>query len=320
MKKKYYLIRFCILIASFSFLRESSFAKNQMDSTRASNEVIAHNLGPNVNLKAEDFGAYLFGNGLTMYFVSRRTSSGSHLDRFWVVKRKTRNSAWEKAEYSMSLNNEYVVGGLTIDDSGKIYYATNYQTTEHNDVNIWEGTIENKTLNIKALPSPVKTERWESQPSVTGNGKDLYFASNRDHQKGSNGRVEIFVTHKNLEGKWSEPKDLGPQINFGTYNGTPFISPDNNILFFTCSKKLDSKKKIYMALHAGPNDDDWSEAISLPGEINSDGDNIFPMIASDGKTMYFSSNRSGGYGEFDIYEATLPEDIQNKIFHSFPGY
>ena len=318
MQQRYFIVGFFAIIVLLILCDAQLYAQNPSDSAK---KIIVHNLGPNVNSGSEDFGAYLFGNGLTMYFVSRRQpSSSSNSDHFWVIKRKNRDSAWSEPVYLKALNNESAVGGITIDDSGKIYYATNYQTKAHNDVNIWEGAIENKTLNIKALPSPVNTERWESQPSVTANGKDLYFASNRDHQMGSNGRVEIYVTHKNLEGKWSEPKNLGPEINFGTYNGTPFISPDNNILFFTCSKTLDPKKKIYMSLHIGPNDEDWSEALLLPGEINSDGDNIFPMIAADGKTIYFSSNRSGGHGGFDIYEATLPQDIQAKIFHSFPGY
>ena len=319
--KQYRLNLSFIAILSIAFWEGSSSAQDSVHSTKNPEQIIVRNLGPNVNSKAEDFGAYLFSNGLTMYFVSRRQpSSRSNQDQFWVVKRKNRDSAWGEPIFLKALNNESAVGGITVDDSSKIYFATNYKTTTQNDVNIWEGTIENKTLNIKSLPSPVNTERWESQPSVTGDGKQLYFASNRDHQIGTNGRVEIFITHKNSEGKWSEPKNVGLHINLGTYNGTPFISSDNNILFFTSSINLGSKKKIYISSRIGPKDDDWSEAQLLPGEINSDGDNLFPMIANDGKTIYFSSNRSGGFGGFDIYEATLPEDIQAKIFHSFPGY
>lgn len=74
-----------------------------------------------------------------------------------------------------------------------------------------------------------------------------------------------------------------------------------------------------MSERIGPKSTDWSNAVLLPPGINSEKDDSFPMIASDGKTIYFTSNREEGKG-FEIYEATLPLDIQNKIYHSFPGY
>jgi len=73
-----------------------------------------------------------------------------------------------------------------------------------------------------------------------------------------------------------------------------------------------------MAERTGPKYTDWSMPVLLPPGINSTFDELFPMVASDGKTIYFSSNRDAN--GFDIYEATLPYDIQSKIFHSFPGY
>ena len=92
-------------------------------------------------------------------------------------------------------------------------------------------------------------------------------------------------------------------------------------MFFTATEKKGAEffRHIYMSERSGPKDDDWSKPVRLPAPINSEKDEMFPMIASDGKTIYFSSTRNDGKG-FDIYEATLPEDIQSKIFHSFPGY
>lgn len=258
-------------------------------------------------------------DGLSMYFVTRRFSSRDH---FYMVKRPERDSAWGEAEYFKILNNQDIAGGIAFDDSGRVYCATNKETVTNNDVNIWEGRFFlGAALNMKVLPSPVKSMRWESQPTITRNGENLYFASNRGSSVNAyESTVDIFVSHRSSDGNWSEPKNIGPHINFGRYNATPFISPDGSFLFFTSGGKSDSKKKLYMASRTGPKDDDWSNAVLLPSEINSEGDNLFPMIADDGKTIYFSSNRSGGYGGYDIYEATLPEDIQNKIFHSFPGY
>ena len=103
---------------------------------------------------------------------------------------------------------------------------------------------------------------------------------------------------------------------------SPFISPDGHFLFFSATEKKgnDEHRHIYMSERLDPDtDDNWSEPIRLPAPINSEKDEMFPMVANDGTTIYFSSTRNDGKG-FDIYEATLPEDVQNKIFHSFQGY
>ncbi len=270
-----------------------------------------HNLGSQVNSKAEDYGGYIIDNEM-LYFVSRRKSEKN--DHFWMTKKGSADSLWSEPELIKPLNNERSAGGLTIDNSGKIYFATDNKTNLPNDINIWEGKIEGKILNIMMLPSPVNTTKWESQPSVTADGENLFFASNRQSMSGK--QVHLFVAHKENDSSWSVPHDLGANVNFGEYNATPFISPDGNFLFF-CSNGKTRNLEIYFSTRTGFNDDEWSKAIALPLDINSDADNMFPMIAGDGKTIYFSSNREGGSGGFDIYVSTLPNTIQEMLRKSF---
>ncbi len=306
-------IYFFITLLGTTFLCSSARSQNPGNSLP---HISVRNLGQNINSKETDFGAYEVSDGLSMFFVSRRKSSSSNPDNFWRVKRTSRDSAWSIPEFFTALNNGRSVGGMTMDDSGRIYFATNSGSSEINDMNIWEARIEGKTLNMNMLPKHVNTIKWESQPSVTSNGKDLYFASNRAAY-GRRTEVDIFVTHRNADNNWSMPEELGPQINLGSYNGTPFISPDGQFLFFTSNGGSDSHHKIYMTARTGAGDKDWSAATLLPSEINSEEDDMFPMIASDGKTIYFSSNRTGGFGDFDMYQAYLPPDIQAMIAKSF---
>ncbi|MFI5263449.1 MAG: TolB family protein [Candidatus Kapaibacterium sp.] len=312
MKKKF----FFIAVLSILILPDPAFSQNPGDSTQ---KVIAHNLGPDINSGAIDFGAYEERDGLTLYFVSRRTSHASHVDQFWFVNRPSIESPWSKPEYLKSLNNyDHPAGGICRDDSGKIYFSTIKESSpEPNDMDIWEGSILGVALKVNPLPRPINTIKWESQPSVTSDGKDLYFVTNRENYRPKGG-VDIFHAHKNPDNGWSMPVKLGEKINFGVFNGTPYISPDGAFLFYTSSGESNSRRKIYMASRTGPKDDDWSDPVLLPAEINSDdADDMFPMVARDGKTIYFSSNRSGGYGDFDIYKAQLPVDIQAKIAKSF---
>jgi hypothetical protein len=306
-----------VIIALLEFLGTSVYSQV---STNSVSEILVHKLGPNINSKADEYGAYLSRNGLRMYFATNRGSNKTHI---YMSKRKALDSAWGEAEYvKISTNPQDFVGAIAFDDIGRFYFATNRQSSTNGDVNLWEGFGIDSVPTIRVLPNPVNTIKWETQPSVTRDGSDLYFASNRQSPMGSlETLIDLYVSHRNSDGSWSDPQNLGSQINMGIYNGTPFISPDGHFLFF-CSKEkrgIDIKRKIYMSERIGPKYTDWSKPVLLPSPINSDKDDIFPMIASDGKTIFFSSNRDGGSG-LDIYEATLPEDIQNKIFHSFPGY
>ena len=319
MKQRYYPGHFFTVIASCLFLQGLSYAQDPIDPVKTSTVGIARRV-LNINSKVDDYGAYLKRNGLAMYFATNRGSGKTHI---YVTKRKALDSGWSEPEYCKVTNNpQDFVGSITFDNIGRFYFATNRETHIGGDINIWQGFGLDSIATIRVLPSPVNSIKWESQPTITQDGATMYFVSNRQSPMGSlEMLVDIYVAHQSADGTWSEPQNLGSSINIGIHNGTPFISPDGRFLFYSSKEKKgpDIKRKIYMSEHIGPKDIDWSKPVRLPSPINSDKDDICPMIASDGKTIYFSSNREGGSG-LDIYEATLPVDIQNKIFHSFPGY
>src|SRR5690606_22308874 len=69
------------------------------------------------------------------------------------------------------------------------------------------------------LGGGVNSDQWESQPSLSPDKRDLYFASRRP---GGYGGVDIYVTHLQENGKWSEPENLGPEINTPGDEQSPF--------------------------------------------------------------------------------------------------
>jgi len=278
-------------------------------------EITAHSLGPKVNSSTNDFLPYITKDGLSLYFVSQRSLGKNQI---FVSKRKSRNAEWEEPEFYKLLQYKDAVTGIAFDDSGRVYCSSN--RNNRGDLNIWEGDSHGDKLTM--LPEPVNTIKAEMEPSVTRDGKYLFFASNRASLKDAgNIHIDIYVTQRKPDGSWSEPEDLGPNINIGRYNLTPSISPDGRFLFFASKeeKKLNVKSKIYMSEHIGPKNTDWLPAVLLPPGINSEFDDSSPMVAPDGKTLYFASDRVSA-NRLDLYEATLPQNIQDKVAHSFPGY
>lgn len=110
-----------------------------------------------------------------------------------------------------------------------------------------------------------------------------------------------FVEKKN--GIWSEPNELDiknfDDLNNGLYTSACLLN-DNQTLLLSFSEEEDSKlSNLYVSklLKNGA----WSEPKSLGTIINSKYDESTPFMAADGITLYFSSNRPGGYGQNDIY-------------------
>lgn len=92
-------------------------------------------------------------------------------------------------------------------------------------------------------------------------------------------------------------------------NGTVFTTERGDVVFFTMPNNDHSDLYKMERLIDG-----WSEAFLLKGDVNSASDERYPFLSTDGITLYFSSNRSGGFGGYDIYKSTY--DSQTKQFGS----
>lgn len=108
---------------------------------------------------------------------------------------------------------------------------------------------------------------------------------------------DIFIATKSGD-KWSFAKNIGEPINTPNHNSNLALSADGNTLFIFNDE---GGGDIYYSERVNGQ---WGEPIPLPGIINSSFEEKSVSISSDEKTLYFSSNRPGGFGGLDIYKAT----------------
>ena len=147
----------------------------------------------------------------------------------------------------------------------------------------------------------------ESQPSVTPDGKRLYFASNR---KGGLGGDDIWCSERQPDGSWGEPYNLGPTVNTPGDERFPFICADGETLFFSSNGQMciGGYDVFYVRLD-GRN---TAPAKNLGYPINTDADEVGFGITADGTKAYFSSNRYPGKGGMDIFEFELYAQARPK--------
>jgi outer membrane protein OmpA-like peptidoglycan-associated protein/tetratricopeptide (TPR) repeat protein len=156
------------------------------------------------------------------------------------------------------------------------------------------------------LGNSINSDQWDSQPCLSPDKRDLYFASRR---LGGLGGSDIYVCHLQPNGKWSAPENLGAPINTAGDDQCPFIHADNQTMYFVSNghqgyggNDLFISRKTY----AG----EWEQVKNLGYPINTIDDEGTLFIAADGKTAYYASDRSDSKGGLDIYSFELPVNVR----------
>ncbi|MBJ7881651.1 OmpA family protein [Gelidibacter salicanalis] len=150
-------------------------------------------------------------------------------------------------------------------------------------------------------------------------GSTLYFASTDDTKTFYNRRsawdglsfLSLYtITLDSLNQAQEGPKRLKANLQSKFHESTPVISADGNTMYFTRSNTTsateneDQKLKIYKSVKSN---DMWQDAEEL--SINSDYfSSAHPALSPDGKKLYFSSDRPGGFGESDLYVSAINSD------------
>jgi hypothetical protein len=278
----------CILIFFAVCLPEALLAQQ----SASTDSLVAINLEM-LNTSSNETCPFLPYGESVIYFT--RHNKLDETDRIWSAIHKP-DMTWRDVNRLTGFDSLGTIGSLVNDSSKEIYFAGNFNTTKSNDLDIFS-LVDGKPIN---LGPPVNTEHWESQPSISSDGRSLYFTSNRE------GEIDIYVSHRSRDGKWSEPTNLGSKINSGQYTGCPFISPDGRTLLFASGG---SSIGLYMCEKTGATDTDWSEPVLLPYPINDHYTSLTPCLSHDNREFYFASNRPGGKGGFDIYMVRLPHGL-----------
>lgn len=119
---------------------------------------------------------------------------------------------------------------------------------------------------------------------------------------------DIYISKKDKQGVWGEPKLISEKINTEGHEATIGLSVDGQQLLIYSAKE-DPNGDIYYSKLDG---NEWTTPVAFDA-LNSKASDTHACFSADGKTIYFASNRKGGYGGFDIYRVTqLPNGEWSK--------
>ena len=203
-------------------------------------------------------------------------------------------------------NLESNEGGASITIDNKILYYTKCirDNKGYNNCDIYYVNRENGAWsNVQEFPKNIsKIDSWESQPTVSSDGKTILFSSDRS---GGYGKMDLYEISK-VNDTWTSPKNLGSTINSNENEKSPYLHTDGKTLFFASTNfpSLGGFDIFYSRKDSLGN---WQKPINIGYPINTVADEISLFVSTDGNQAYFASNNLNGIGGWDIYSFGLYE-------------
>jgi len=287
----------------------ADFRQNLLNNRK---NIVIENLGDNINTPDDEFVNSVLLDGSLMLITRKapvKTMGAAVVfgESFYTSNRAP--DGWTKAEpLFLSWEPPGNMGSMSMSPEGRtIYFAGCGWQGGFGSCDIYQSEYQLDGWGIPLnMGAPVNTTAWETQPSISVDGTELYFVSNRS---GGYGGADIYRSVLLPNGKWGSPQNLGDLINTQGNEMSPFLHPDGQTLYFASDG------------HRGMGGYDlfvsrrdevgrWQAPENLGVPINTSSDDISLITNADGSLAYLSSNRDGGQGGFDVYFLLLPAEHQ----------
>lgn len=242
---------------------------------------------------------------------TRRLGGGGNDDEDLVISRKNARGRWtEPQSISPNINSKFNEGTSTISADGrKLIFTSCIGRQGFGSCDLFESIrVGNEWSKPKNLGPNVNSTEWESQPSLSADGRTLYFISDR---RGGIGRRDIWVSTLSETGEWTRAKNLGKPVNTIYDEISPFIHVNNRALYFA-SNGLVGFGGYDIFFSERDTSGAWTEPKNMGAPINNHEDQFSLFITSDGKKGYYSHEevKDAGYTASRIFEIDIPEEQQ----------
>lgn len=296
--------------------------------------LIVKQLGTMINTKGDEWDPNPSIDGKYLYFSASNRNGGKGGSDIWVAENI--NGVWQSPKnLNANVNSERdeTIDNISL-DGNTLLLSGNFAGTFGNfDIYFLEKD-SNSWGALRHLPSPINSEYTDEAANLSADGQVLLFTSDRPggvgefraynsgvYNGGNMGNLDIYVSKK-VNGRWTEPINLGETINTPFAERSAYLHPDGKTLYFSSDGHYGlGNLDVYMSKRLNDTSwTEWSEPVNLGKEINSILDDWGYKISLNGDSAVFSAyNRLIGSGGWDLFSINLPPELKPEEIISIKG-
>jgi outer membrane protein OmpA-like peptidoglycan-associated protein len=276
-------------------------------------DLVKENLGKNVNSKGQELAPIISPDGKTLYFTRsnhpQNIGSPTHQD-VWYSTLNNKNQWTPAVNMGAPINNAGDNAVTSISSDGKTIYLINHYRP---DGSMFFGLSQSfYTKNGWSFPKNIEMPGLYSDQ----NGMDLAVSSHGNvmilslQRRDTEGDKDMYVSFKQKDDSWSEPRHMGNVINSADYEGTPFLALDNKTLYFSSAGQSGyGKSDLFISRRLDDTWTNWSKPLNMGPVMNSAQWDVYFSIPASGEYSYISSSENS-LGEQDIFRISLPKELK----------
>jgi outer membrane protein OmpA-like peptidoglycan-associated protein len=281
------------------------------------------------NTKNSDFGATFYGDKMIVFASPKKGVSivnevweenGQRFLELFSASITDNGEIYNVQSLKGDVNTKYHEADATFSKNGKTVYFTrnNYYNkklakdkNQWNNLAMFKATVNENGEWVNIIPMPFNNVSYSvGHPALSSDERTLYFISD---MPGSLGKTDIYKVSIE-EGGYGEPVNLGDKINSSAKEFSPCI--DGDVIYFSSDRSGGLGK---LDVYASKTDGSVFEPTLLSEPINSNADDFAFVINPNNRTGFFSSNRSGGKGDDDIYSFIETKPVEFKCSQKITG-
>jgi outer membrane protein OmpA-like peptidoglycan-associated protein len=274
---------------------------------------------PNVNSPFDEENPVFSVDGQTLYFTrsNHPENVGGISDKgdIWYSELGTDGQWSEARNLGRPLNDRFINGVIGFAPNGDKMYLRNFYINDHNNL-VAEGiSVAKKTATGWRYPQNVKINYFTNESEhqsmcLSRDGKVLIMSI---ESYGTHGAEDLYVSFEQPDGSWSEPRNLGYQVNTEFQEMTPFLASDNKTLYFSSNGYGGfGSKDIYVTTRLDDTWKNWGKPKNLGLGINTMGaETSFLVIPGTREAVVISTKNSDGYGDIKkLVPVKLSDSVQ----------
>lgn len=263
-------------------------------------------------------GVWLAGEALM--FTRKMPAAGTRHGQEDLFVSILEGGRWSEPKPMVGLNTPENEGAAALSGDGRIICFTMCREADRPGQGSHKGSCDlyiaerigdrwGNPINLGAVNSGA----WESQPCLSPDGQQLYFV--RGAGRSVERKYDLFTARRDSKGAWGQAVRLGGALNTPGKEMRPFIHPDGRHFYFA-SDGLPGMGGMDMYVCTLDENGRWSEPVNLGWPLNTPSDESGLVVASDGRTAYFSREVDG---QLDLHSWILPESVAAEATAAMEG-